>query len=209
MKKFKVYLLDDHKLIRDGLKSILGLSDHYVVAGDSGDPKKFIQQLHEIDFDIILLDISFSDFSGFDLIKPIKTAKPDSLIVMLTMHLSSEYMLKCLKEGANSYLIKDIDPIDLIKSLDIVREKKIYFPYSMENKVAESVQDTGNKFELSQREMEVLSLMSEGLSSKQIANTLQLSSRTIETHRLNIMKKLGTSNSAETISVASKNNLIR
>jgi len=205
MNKSKIYLIDDHKIIRDGLKSILALNPNYMVMGESNDPDEFLKLLPNLELDLILLDISFQNKSGFDFIKPIKKIKPNCKLVILTMHNSLEQMKKCQKEGANCYLVKDMDSAEIIRSLDFLRENEFLFPALQNNQL---IDNPNKNFNLSPREIEVLQLMCDGLSSKEIAFKLDLSTRTIEAHRLNLMKKLETSNSAETVSKAIKVKLI-
>lgn len=204
MKKCKVYLLDDHKIIRDGIKSILLQSEDFVVSGEEGDPVKFIEVLKKLDIDILLLDISLPHISGFQVIPKVKKERPDIKIVVLSMHNDPEFMQRCLMLGAQGYLPKDIDAHEFLKAMDKVNSGEIY----TSQKPATAGKISGNSGILTQREVEILLLLSNGFSSKQIATQLSISIRTVETHRLNIMKKLGTSNSAETISVAAKLNLI-
>lgn len=200
----KVFLLDDHKIIRDGIKSILQKSETYSVSGEEGDPVKFVEILPKIDADILLLDLSLPHISGFQLIPKVRKERPDIRIVVLSMHTDPEFKQRCLILGVQGYLAKDSDSQEFLKALDTVREGKIYAPQTSSPEVTEK-KGAGL---LTQREGEILKLLSNGYSSKQIGSELSISTRTVETHRLNIMKKLGTSNSAETISVAAKLNLI-
>lgn len=200
----KVYLLDDHKIIRDGIKSILQQSAVYSVIGEEGDPVRFMEVFNKINMDILLLDLTLPTISGFQIIPKLRKERPDVKIVVLSMHNDPEFMQRCLMLGAQGYLPKDIDAAEFIKALDKVRDGEVYTSPS----TPAPTKTSGASGVLTQREIEVLLLLSNGFSSKQIASELSISSRTVETHRLNIMKKLGTSNSAETISVAAKLNLI-
>lgn len=164
---------------------------------------KFIEVIDKLDFDVLLLDLSFPTITGFQLIPRIRISQPQAKIIILTMHNDPEYMQRCMSLGAHGYLPKDSDSAQMIKALDTVMSGQNYF----ENKIVEP-KSTSYTGLLSQREKEVLLLLSNGLSSKQIAGELSISARTVETHRLNIMKKLNTTNSAETISVAAKMHLI-
>lgn len=200
----KVFLLDDHKIIRDGIKSILQTSETYMVSGEEGDPVRFAEILPRIDADILLLDLSLPQISGFQLIPKIRKERPDIKIIVLSMHNEPEFKQRCFVMGVQGYLPKDSDSQDFLRALDTVRDGKIYAPHISISDVSEK---KGSGL-LTLREVEVLKLLSNGNSSKQIGSELSISTRTVETHRVNIMKKLGTSNSAETISVAAKLNLI-
>lgn len=203
MESCRVFLLDDHKIIRDGIKSILQHSGAYKIIGEEGDPLTFINQLSRLDVDILLLDISFPQISGLQILAKVRKQRPEIKVMILSMHNDPEFMQRCASLGALGYLTKDSDAQEFLKALDLVRSGQTYF------QAVTTTQKTGEKPDiLSDRELEVLMFISNGFSSKQIAAELSISARTVETHRLNIMKKLGTTNSAETISVAAKLNLI-
>ncbi len=202
--KCKIFLLDDHKIIRDGIKSILHESDTYIISGEEGDPVRFVDILSKIDADILLLDLSLPQVSGFQLIPKVRKERPDIKIIILSMHNDPEFKQRCFMLGAQGYLAKDSDSQEFVIALDTVRQGKVYAPHTIPS---ESEEKKGSGV-LTHREVEVLKLLANGFSSKQIGEELSISTRTVETHRLNIMKKLSTSNSAETISVAAKLNLI-
>ena len=208
-----VYLLDDHKIVRDGLKSILALESDFKVVGEESHPESFLTSLPGLSIDILILDVSLPSVSGIDLIKKVKEIKPEIAIVMLSMHDNPEYMFRSLKEGANAYLPKDIEAQEFIEALIQVRTKGSYFPTNMNfnNKETITPPAEGLKYSilLTSREIEILSYMAKGFSSKQIAQQIGVSPRTVETHRVNIMKKLGTSNGAETVALAWKLKLIQ
>lgn len=204
MKVFKVFLLDDHKIIRDGIRSILLTNPSFRVTGEEGDPVAFMEKLDKLDIDILVLDLSLPNVSGFQMIPKIKKQFPAIKILVLSMHNDPETMQRCMSLGANGYIPKDSDSDQMLKALEAVADGKVYF----ENVAAPSPVKNVRESLLSHREREVLTHLSNGLSSKQIGTELNISTRTVETHRLNIMKKLNTTNSAETISVAARLHLI-
>lgn len=213
MKAAKIYILDDHKIVRDGLKSILQTQPAFDVIGEESSPDLFLRALPELELDILILDVSLPSISGLDLIKRVKVVKPNAQIVMLSMHDNPEYMFRSLKEGANAYLPKDIQAEEFIEAIKQVQLKGSYFPVNMNFNSKESITPSpeGDKQSilLTGREIEILNYMSKGMSSKQIAEKITVSPRTVETHRVNIMKKLGTSNGAETVALALKLKLIQ
>jgi DNA-binding NarL/FixJ family response regulator len=213
MAKIKVFLVDDHKIVRDGLKSILASSSKFVFKGEDSHPQSFMKLLPGLEVDIIVLDISLPSISGIDLIKKIKELKPSTKVVMLSMHNEPEYIFRSLREGANAYLPKDIEAEEFLNALLQVHLKGSYFPkninFTKQVTPAPYQDEAPQSAVLTQREIEILEFMVKGLSSKEIAKDLSISPRTIETHRLNIMKKLGTSNSAETVAMAVKKGLLR
>lgn len=211
MTKTRIYLLDDHKIVRDGLKSLLTMEPSFEVVGEGSSPEAFLQELPGLTFDLLILDISLPHISGMDVLKKVKEQRPELLVVMLSMHDNPEYVHRCLRDGANAYLPKDIEGSEFLQALKVVKEKGTYYPAHFNfNLTSDLTPAEGEKSPalLTPKEKEVLSQMARGLSSKQIAAGFGLSARTIETHRLNIMKKLGTNNSAETIAIAAKLNLI-
>lgn len=200
----KVFLLDDHKIIRDGIRSILTYNSAYKIVGEEGNPIHFLEILDKLDIDILLMDLTFPNTTGFQMLPKIKKLRPEIKVLILSMHNDPESMQRCMSLGAHGYLPKDCDAFELLKALEVVALGKTYL--SIELPATSKIKDTENI--LSSREREVLSLLSNGLSSKQIAGQLSISARTVESHRLNIMKKLNTTNSAETISVATRLHLI-
>jgi DNA-binding NarL/FixJ family response regulator len=201
---FKVYLLDDHKIIRDGIKSILRSNENFQVIGESGDPVKFMDDVEKIPMEVLVLDISFPGVSGLHILKKVKLVRPDVKVLVLSMHNDPEYMKKAIALGANGYLAKDCDSSELIRFLENIMHGKT----ECSGPASPSVGKIASPDLLTNRELEILKLLSGGLSSKEIASQLSISTRTVETHRLNIMKKLRTNNSAETISVAVRMHLL-
>ncbi len=205
----EIYLLDDHKIVRDGLKSILTLYPNFEIVGEEGHPNRFLASLPHLKFDILILDISLPDISGIEVLKEVKKLRPEIYVVVLSMHNNPEYMIRALKAGASAYLSKDIQSEALVETLQEVKKHGVYYPSAINLHSDPLAVEPVQKAEvLTQKEKDVLKLMVKGMSSKQIAAEFGLSSRTIESHRLNIMKKLGTSNSAETIAVAIRQSLL-
>ena len=207
MKMIKIYLLDDHKVVRDGLKSLLSIDPQFKIAGEESYPDVFLNELQDLDLDILVLDISLPKMSGFEVLSIVKKVKPAVKVVMLSMHDGSKYFSKAMKEGANAYLTKDIEAEEFIAALHEVYKKGSYDAPQLIREHHLKPEVTEGSHLLTPKETEVLQLMARGLSSRQIAAEFNLSSRTVEAHRLNIMKKLGTNNSAETIAIAAKLNL--
>jgi DNA-binding NarL/FixJ family response regulator len=209
----QVFLLDDHKIVRDGLKSILAQTTEFEVTGEESNPETFLASLDTFNFDLLILDVSLPVISGIDVIRKVKAKKPESKIIMLSMHDNPEYMFKSMKEGASAYLSKDIEANEFIEALKQVIVKGSYYPAQMKfnskSTLNPSLDNVKQSVLLSNRELEILSFMAKGKSSREMAESLSLSPRTVETHRVNIMKKLGTSNSAETVAMALKLNLIK
>lgn len=201
-----VFLLDDHKIVRDGLRSILSVRSELRIAGEESHSQRFLSALPGLTFDVLLLDVSLPDVSGMEVLKQVKKTRPEIQVVMLSMHDGPEYVSRALKAGADAYLSKDSESDVLIETILRLQEHgQAPIPELGPSTRSELV---GRGESLTLKELEVLKQMVKGLSSKQIAADFNLSTRTIETHRYNIMKKLGTSNTAETIAVALRQNLV-
>lgn len=210
MKQIKLIIADDHELFRNGLKELLKKYEDVEVLKSVADGKEFFEVLNHIEHvDIVLLDIGMPHMDGFEVLNKIKSTNASIKPIVISMHDDGNYIAKCAKNGAFGYLLKNTDQDELIKVIRIVSQGKKYFSPSIAEKMINfmSVQNVSEKI-LSNKENEVLTLISEGLTTKEIANKLFVSSRTIETHRANILKKLEVKNTAELIKKAAQINLI-
>jgi DNA-binding NarL/FixJ family response regulator len=210
MKTIKLAIADDHELFRNGLKELLKKHNDVEVVTCVGDGKEFLEVLKKNpSLDIVLLDITMPNMDGFEVLNQIKNINTSIKPIIISMHDEGNYIAKCAKKGAYSYLLKNTDQDELIKVIRMVNEGKKYFSPKISEKMINymSEQTIGENI-LSKKEQEVLELISKGLTTKEIALKLFVSSRTIETHRSNIIKKLEVKNTAELIKKASKTNLI-
>jgi DNA-binding NarL/FixJ family response regulator len=210
MKTIKLAIADDHELFRNGLKELLKKHNDVEVVTCVGDGKEFLEVLKKNpSLDIVLLDITMPNMDGFEVLNQIKSINTSIKPIIISMHDEGNYIAKCAKKGAYSYLLKNTDQDELIKVIRIVNEGKKYFSPKISEKMINYMSDqTISENILSKKEQEVLELISKGLTTKEIALRLFVSSRTIETHRSNIIKKLEVKNTAELIKKASKINLI-
>ena len=210
MKTIKLAIADDHELFRNGLKELLKKNNDIEVVASVGDGKEFIEVLkNNPSLDIVLLDITMPNMDGFEVLNQIKSLNKSVKPIIISMHDEGNYIAKCAKKGAYSYLLKNTDQDELIKVIRIVSEGKKYFsPIISEKMINYMSEQTISENILSKKEQEVLELISKGLTTKEIALQLFVSSRTIETHRSNIIKKLEVKNTAELIKKATKLNLI-
>jgi DNA-binding NarL/FixJ family response regulator len=198
--KIRLLLADDHPLIREGFKSLLGKSDAFEIVHEADNGLEVIRSVDHANPDVILTDINMPQMNGLQLIEKLTESHPQIRFIVLTMHEEREYVLKALKAGADGYLLKSAERPELENAIKTVFAGGKYFSPQITTLLAESV--SGDKEELPEltpREKEVLQLVAKGHSTKQIADKLSISIRTVESHRINMLKKMGVSNSAELI----------
>ncbi|MEJ1238782.1 response regulator transcription factor [Chryseolinea sp. T2] len=201
MTPIRIILADDHSLIREGFKAILGQSDRFVIVAEPQNGVELVEFALSTKPDVILTDLSMPRMNGFEAMDEIRKADRDVKFVILTMHEEREYILRAIKAGASGYLLKNTERIELEHAIITVHEGGKYFSPSINNILAEAVlrPDGGEVGELTAREKEVLELVANGHSTKQIADMLKISIRTVESHRINMLKKMKVNNSAELI----------
>lgn len=210
MKTIKLVIADDHELFRNGLKELLKKYNDVDIVACVGDGNEFIEVLkNKPDTDIVLLDITMPNMDGFEVLNQIKSLCSTIKPIIISMHDDGNYIAKCAKNGAYGYLLKNTDQDELIKVVRIVNGGKKYFSPKISEKMINFMSEqTLSENLLSKKEKEVLELISKGLTTKDVAAKLFVSTRTIETHRANILKKLEVKNTAELINKATKINLI-
>jgi DNA-binding NarL/FixJ family response regulator len=201
MTPIRIILADDHTLIREGFKAILGQSNRFVIAGEAQDGAELIGMARDTKPDVILTDLSMPRTNGFEAMAEIRKINPEVKFIVLTMHEEREYILRAIKGGASGYLLKNTERIELEHAIITVHEGGKYFSQSINSILAEAAlrPDVGEVGELTAREKEVLELVANGHSTKQIADLLKISIRTVESHRINMLKKMKVNNSAELI----------
>jgi DNA-binding NarL/FixJ family response regulator len=210
MSIIKVVIADDHQLFRNGIVSILQKDDSFDVVGEAADGNELLALLEQKNVDVALVDISMPGASGQEVIVQAKQLSPTTRFIMLTMHDEGQYVVKSVRNGAHGYLLKNVDENELKVAIKDVFAGKKYFNRHITELMINNmgVVESEPENELTPRELEVLKMVSEGKITKEIASQLSVSTRTIETHRVNMMKKLGVQNSAELIKKAAKMNLI-
>ncbi|MBA4053819.1 MAG: DNA-binding response regulator [Marivirga sp.] len=204
MRKIKILLADDHPLIRAGFKSLLGMNERFEIVGEAENGKELIAMAAEKHPDIILTDISMPGINGMEALETLTKEYPHIGFIILTMHEEPEYVLNTLKLGASGYLLKNIDRFELERAILTVFEGGKYFSPVVTNILAESYKkpEPNEPAEVTPREKEVLELVAQGNSTKLIADKLGISIRTVESHRINMLKKLKVNNTAELIKQA-------
>jgi DNA-binding NarL/FixJ family response regulator len=201
MNKIRLILADDHPLIREGFKSLLTKNERFELVGVAENGKELLELAEQLSPDIILTDINMPVMNGMEAIQQIEQRYPDIKCVILTMHEEREYIIKALKLGVQGYILKNIERFDLEKAIVNVFEGGKYFSPIVTNILAESVSkpEQTSTAELTPREKEVLSLVAQGLSTKQVADKLGIGTRTVESHRVNMLKKMKVNNTAELV----------
>jgi DNA-binding NarL/FixJ family response regulator len=190
----KTVLADDHKLFCDGLERVLADSGYFTVILKAYNGKSLLEQLHGLDFDLLVIDVEMPVINGFDTIKRIRVNNPGCTIVMLSMHEESVFSQEALILGANGYLNKSMDSSQLVNSLLKACTGLKIFPETSGVPKIESP--------FSSREQEILQLIASGKTSEQIAVRLKISNLTVKTHRRNMMRKLNVNNAAKLVSKA-------
>lgn len=215
MTAIRILLADDHTVIRSGLRALLDRVSDFKVVAESGDGREAVDFADEHRPQVVVMDIAMPRLNGIDATQLITSKHPEIAVVILSMHSDEGYVLRSLKAGARGYLMKDSAEAELISAIRAVHEGKAFFSPAISKMLAEDyvrqVQQRGarDSFELlSLREREVLQLLAEGRSNKEVATLLSLSLYTIETHRANILQKLGLHSSAELILYAVRKGIV-
>jgi len=200
--KDKVYILDDHPIVIEGLRKIIEQQDDMEVVGSSEDAQPAIQQIQKMKPDIIVLDITLKDRSGVDLIQKLKSVSAASQILVYSMHEENVYAERCLRAGAMGYLMKGESAERILQGIRQVRAGSFCFSASLlANIVSGGGPRTGSRGEpgrmLSDRQLEVFEMVGRGFDSHEIGEKLGLSSKTVDAHKANIRQKLGLASARE------------
>lgn len=204
----KVAIVDDHHLFRQGLKSILGVQDELQVLADFSSAEELIEQLSSLPVDVLLLDIDMPGMSGLEAIELVLKIDSQIKVVMLTMHLNAKKIQEVINLGAKGYVLKTSNEDELIKAINMVASGQEYFSDDVTKELITSYRKKEVKVVLTPREIEILKLVCEELSSSEIAERLFISSHTAETHRKNILSKTGCKNSVGLVRYAIENGII-
>jgi len=189
--------VDDHPIVLEGIKSRLSAQEDLEVVGEAADGQEALRKAKELRPDLVLMDISMPNMSGLEAVTLLRKRVPDSKIVILTMHDNREYIARIIRLGARGYLLKDTSPAELIRAIKLIHAGEVFFSPAVSRVLLDELA-SGKKgksppakaAELSEREREVLVLIADGRSNKEIAARLGVGVRTVETHRERIMRKL-------------------
>jgi two-component system, NarL family, response regulator NreC len=216
-KKITVIIADDHTLVRRGLVTLLSLNKDVDVIAEVGDGRIAIEITLEKKPDVVMMDLSMPNLSGFEAIRQIKRRAPGVKILVLSAYDNEEYVLETIQSGADGYMLKDTTPGELNMALKTVSAGKTYyspsiaaFAHEVKTTAASSLSGKALKIadRLTEREREILQLIAESRTHQQIAEMLHISVRTVDTHRNNIIQKLGLHDTASLVTFAIKNGIV-
>jgi two-component system, NarL family, response regulator NreC len=211
----RVLLVDDHALMRTGLRMMLGTQEDFEIVGECETGREAIQRAQELSPDVILMDIALPDILGIEATRAIKKVLPKTAVLALTMHEGEEYFFEMLNAGASGYLPKKAAPTELVSAIRVVHAGGVYlYPSLAKTLVQDYLKHAENGDEksaydgLTERERQVLKLIADGLSNQEAADRLVISVKTVERHRANILAKLNLHSRTELVKYAIRKGLI-
>lgn len=212
-KKYKIVIADDHPILREGLKKLISEDESMEVVGEAGDGLELLQKLKHIKCDLVIMDLSMPEMDGVKAIESVRADFPSIRILILTMHDNREYFRQAISMGVEGYMLKEDVYESLISAVNRIREnERAYSPRLSDllmNDFVREVEDRTPSLEsLTRREREILEHVARGQTSRQIADSLDISSRTVESHRARIMEKLQIHNVAGLVKYAMQKNLV-
>lgn len=208
----RVVIADDHTIVREGLKQLLLGDAGFAVVGEARDGQEVMQRVRELEFDVLLLDMSMPKKSGMELIRQVKNEKPKLRVLVLSMHEEQQYAVRAIKAGASGYLTKESASAQLLSALRKVAAGGAFISAAVAEQLALGAMprqtDALPHTTLSDREYQVFQLLVSGKSVTEIATRLNLSGKTVSTHKARLMEKMGLGNQAELIRYAIAHRLV-
>jgi len=215
MSKMRILLADDHGIVRKGLRFLLERQPDMEVVGEAQDGREAVRLAEELGPTVVIMDIAMPLLNGIDATAQIIKHNPKTGVIILSMHADETYLVRVLTAGAKGYLLKDVAELDLIRAVQAVGQGKSFFSPQISDTLLEDymrqlkqrgLQDSYDL--LTDREKEILQLLAEGKSNKEVASLLDLSVYTVETHRANLMQRLGLHSTAEIVLYAVRKKII-
>ena len=205
----KVFIADDHYIVRRGLKQILTSENDIVVTGEASDSEEMVRKLHGVEWDVLVLDIAMPGKNGLDTLINIKNMKQDSKVLILSMYKEEEIVLRALRTGANGYLNKDSAPEELITAVRDIYNGKKYIGSTMDLEFDTMLDNNDFLYkQLSGRELQVFCLLASGNSLKDIAKDLSINIKTVSTYRSRILEKFSFKSNIDLVHYALKHKLV-
>ena len=210
----KVLIADDHTIVRSGVRLLLDAEARFEVVGEALDGVEAVDLVDELRPDVVLMDIAMPGMDGMEATRHIKAEWPEVNVLVLTMHRRDEYLFEMLRAGASGYILKGAETNELLHAVEVVARGDVFLYPTMTKKLVRDYLERDSEHVppdsiLSPREQEILELLAEGYSSKEIAEKLVISPSTVYTHRSKLMDKLGLSNRRELIQYARRHGLLR
>lgn len=200
MKPFRVFVADDHALVRAGLCSLIEKIEHMEVVGEAGNGREALEKIAALNPDVVLMDISMPELNGLEAIERLSKDQPEVRVIVLSVYANEEYIIRAFKAGVSGYVLKDADRLELEVAIKVAATGKRYLSSGISKQVLdEYVSRTGmvrseqpfpDFYQLTSRQREILQLIAEGNTTKDIARKLDLSVKTVESHRTELMKRL-------------------
>jgi DNA-binding NarL/FixJ family response regulator len=218
MAPFRILLADDHEVVRAGLRALLEEQSGWEVVAEAVDGRDAVDKASKLKPDVVVIDIAMPSLNGLEAVRQIVKAVPSTKVLVLTMYDSDPLIQQVLQAGARGYLLKSDAGRDLVSAIDALRRNKTFFTPKVSQMVLEGyldkspkekeVEDEPESLRLTSRQREIVQLLAEGKSSKEVAAVLGLSVKTAETHRANIMRKLDCHSVTELVRYAIRNHII-
>lgn len=217
MDLIKILIADDHKMFRDGLKSLLEKEINIEIAGEAENGQEVLDFLKDHAVNVVLMDIDMDEMNGFKATQELKKHFPKTQVLVLSMHSETSYIITMLDAGATGYILKNAGRDEMIRAINVVAEGNTYYSSKVSNKIieqlsakkkAKKISSSIEDMPLTDREIEVLHLISEEYSNPEIAKKLFISIRTVDTHRRNLLDKIGVKNTVGLVKYAIKKGLI-
>jgi len=210
MKRIRILLADDHAVVRQGFKMILDAQADMEIVGEAGNGRQAVELAEQLRPDVVVMDVAMPELNGIEATRRLASSLPHARVIALSMHKDSVYVREILRAGARGYLLKDSGAADLVAAIHAVASGESYLSPAVSNAVLDDYRrHVTNPIDLlTSREREVLQLLAEGKSNKEIAGVLNLSVYTVDAHRGRIMEKLNLHSISELVRFAVRNGLI-